>query len=397
MAQIEISPSSFIGTRLSVLAKVYDKYRFTKCQVRYVPSVPTTVGGQFVMYFDLDVGDLVADVSSVEVAVRNAMAHQGAELCNVYNSGMTTMPIAPGLKDFFTGAADGDNKLFRQAKFWMVATAGLNGTGLPASGVVGSLFLDYTIHFEGEQLQDKTAVEEEPFIDSALRIVANSGTIANTVTFSSAGTRQLLFGGYLLPGYDTSLPNGVYKAITGGLGAGTTGPAPFLNRDPRGATSSTLPVLIVNRNYSLWFCAGANGLSGATVIPLYGQWISALTVPGGAQNVQLSAASDEVTAGLVNALSQPPVSLASMRKELEVLRQQVCNLSYQDQVDGASFSISKLKAPFVEMSDCYCQTDCRKEMYEVNGGGSSESDGPEPKLSRVGDNSAEVLDSVNLA
>lgn len=299
MAEITISPSDFAGTRLSTLSRVYDKYRFTRCAIRYVPSVPTTVGGQFVMYFDLDVSDTVADVTSVDIAVRNAMAHEGAQLVNVYNRGMTMLPIRPGLKDFFTGPAVGDDKLYKQAKFWMIASAGLNGTGLPANGVVGSLFLDYEIEFEGEQLQDKADLAELGVIDNLLTKVGNAPLKVGTFSVANGTATTVLFAGQLFPGMTTARPDGVIVATNSGP-ATTSTFTPFSAQD---AVCKGNWIGIINNGLMLLLTTKT---SAGSFMAKYEPWLTGTSTGG--YTWSETDAPVGVSSALSTALQPPPVS-----------------------------------------------------------------------------------------
>lgn len=150
LVELPISPSNLAGSRISVLSKCYEKYRFLKLQARFVPSVPTTVGGQCVMYFDMDVGDTYSNAQSVEVMVRDAMAHKGSKMFNVHTPVDVAMPERIGLTDFFTGPVKGENRLYYQSKLFVIGVAGL--TGATSGTTIGSIFIDYTIRFEGVQL-----------------------------------------------------------------------------------------------------------------------------------------------------------------------------------------------------------------------------------------------------
>jgi len=229
LVNLPVSPGRFVGTRISLLAQAYDKYRFKRLSLHYVPSVPVTVGGQIVIYFDLDVKDGFGTAQSTDIVIRDAMAHQGAQLTNVHDAVVVNMPIAPGLKDFFTGASTGNDQLYYQAKAWVIGVAGLNGTGAPSTGTVGSLFVDYEVHFEGEQLQEQGAAADSEVLSSAL---TNCMAISNgvvTASLTMGAQTSVIFGGVTMTqGFLTNDADGVYTGtlIVGGSNLNTY--TPFL-------------------------------------------------------------------------------------------------------------------------------------------------------------------------
>lgn len=60
-----ISPSGYPGTRVTQLSENWERYRFNKLTLRYVPSVPATLACQLVCYIDTDPNDDPTDRKSV--------------------------------------------------------------------------------------------------------------------------------------------------------------------------------------------------------------------------------------------------------------------------------------------------------------------------------------------
>lgn len=241
-ANVPIAPGRFNGSRISLLARAYEKYRFRSVKMIYEPSVPTTVGGQFVMYFDLDAKDVPAVDSGTTTVIRNAMAHQGALLANVNAKHTVSMPIKPGLTDFFTGVADGPEQLYYQAVFWIVATAGLNGTGAPATGAVGSLFVEYEVMFEGEQMKGTAGDAVEGGLPTSLVAAfqaAGVGTIP--ITLGTVGV-PVLFNGVSVLGQTATVPDGVYG---GSFGTVLANPQYFGVNSNQGAFTATRSIILI--------------------------------------------------------------------------------------------------------------------------------------------------------
>lgn len=292
MADVPIAPGRFEGTRISLLARAFEKYRFKKCKVIYEPSVPTTVGGQFVMYFELDPLDRVETTDEL-TAIRNAMAHQGALLGNVNMKHSIELPIKPGLPNFFTGSPEGPVQLYYQAVFRMVASAGLNGTGAPTSGVVGALFVEYEVHFEGEQMLGGVASGSDSPVSGAIQTTmqAAAGNVTSGVNIGTA--TPVIFNGVTVTGFETTTGDGIFASSTAGTDAA------FVNA-ANGGTAYT-----AQRSYFLVFSKGIGlgvGITGTgTAVAAYeGYRVNTITAAGTVTTVLTTAeASDVLRASLV--------------------------------------------------------------------------------------------------
>jgi len=180
-------------------------------------------------FFDLDPTDDFTGALSTAQMVRSALAHQNSKLFNVNSPHVIDLLIRPGLTDFFTGTPVGDVKLYQQAKFWIIAVAGISGTGLPADNNVGSLFLHYTIEFEGEQLLPSSEPgPSDAVISDALSAVipqTGSGTFAFPAFPAGSGDPWVL-GDVPVSVYPTTNAVGVYEASAPGS---TMTFLPFIN------------------------------------------------------------------------------------------------------------------------------------------------------------------------
>lgn len=161
LVDIPLAPVALSGTRWAQISVMFEKYRFTRCEMVYVPAVASVVGGQMISYWELDPNDSV-DTTDIQQALRVAMAHQNAKMHNIYDSTQVVLPLRTGITDFFVERATvtSDKRWTRQATFRMVATAGLSGF-LPSgvtSLIAGSVYMRWTCCFKNPQIQPTLVV-----------------------------------------------------------------------------------------------------------------------------------------------------------------------------------------------------------------------------------------------
>lgn len=344
----QLSPSLFTATRQAILAKCYDKYRYARCALRYVPSVPMTVGGQIIIYFDLDPADDFTGATSVETVARDAMAHEGAVMVNVNQPATVQLPLRPGLRDFFTGPVVGDPKLFCQARIWVVAVAGLNGTGAPSTGVVGTLFMDYDLALEGPQLQEtlEGAVDMSAVITRGFDLQSTGVNVTGGPT--SVVPVSMIFQGVSVQANLVNLPDGVYYIAGPTGGSATVANVPFVAL--QAGFSSANYLAVVRNGVGLFFRPFNNLLYN----PYQAGFFSASPTTFQAQE---SALNDVDKALLLNALSTPPVLTRVERLEADfvsrdeymLLRSRLDMLEKRGRMTSTSESECSLEA-----CDCTC-------------------------------------------
>lgn len=82
-ASILINPSYFQSAMLGNMARVYEKYRFRKISVEYIPSVPTSTQGQLVILSDRTVKNPFLDGGSSSYLSR-ALSQDNAVACPLW-------------------------------------------------------------------------------------------------------------------------------------------------------------------------------------------------------------------------------------------------------------------------------------------------------------------------
>jgi len=127
----------FIGSRLTALAQLFEKYSLRKLKFHFQPSVATSTSGQLIMAWDNDPVDTQAAPS--EQGIRSLYSYRS----NV--SGSTWLPMSmncaldPSTRNLFTSPGD-DPRLYA-AGVLQVA----NVTGIPASTSLGTVWVEYEV------------------------------------------------------------------------------------------------------------------------------------------------------------------------------------------------------------------------------------------------------------
>jgi hypothetical protein len=141
-----VSPTDYPGTRLSQLGELWERFRFGKFSIRWVPSVPTTVACQLILYQDLDPNDDPTIISDPDALVRQATAQVGSRQWNAWAP--QTIPLAqyPDDQMFYTGIDQQNQRFSRQGTWYLIqVTTPMNalGVSLPNDIQGGSLFVDW--------------------------------------------------------------------------------------------------------------------------------------------------------------------------------------------------------------------------------------------------------------
>jgi len=157
-----ITPSDFLGTRVTSLSNLWERYRVRKFNIRYVPAVPTTVACQLLAYQDTDPLDDPTQVSSIAALVRQGMAQSGSRLFN-FNRGIS-IPLSQRCDDqfYYTGLAKQNLRFNAQGKFYLVQVTNpvdLNGKAIATDLVAGSLFVDWEIEFNTPQINPSAILD----------------------------------------------------------------------------------------------------------------------------------------------------------------------------------------------------------------------------------------------
>jgi len=214
LATFNISPSAFMGTRLTQLSQLWERYRMTSFRIRYVPAIPTTVACQILLYMDTDPSDDPLDASSVDVLIRQGTAQAGAQQWNAFTPRTIELAIRGDDQLYYTGNDKQNERFSLQGKAYLIqVTNPVNFNGEPIASdlpAAGALYIDWDILFQIPQINP-----------------AGFDSLINTVTapLTLAGAPQSLrifglakFGRYTVvpnvPFYDITPAGGVIASWT---------------------------------------------------------------------------------------------------------------------------------------------------------------------------------------
>jgi len=145
---VGINPA-LLGARLTAYAKLYEQCRLNKGRLVFVPSVPTTTGGEIALWYSNE-GDL--NVTTQGLAEQQSTAERSA-----FNSGsvflVTTLDINPGdtnlrYADTLTGSFADDV----QGLCGVTLMQPITGLPLGPGQVLGQWFFEYDYEFMSPQL-----------------------------------------------------------------------------------------------------------------------------------------------------------------------------------------------------------------------------------------------------
>lgn len=160
-----VSPSTILGTRLAQIAPTWERYFFTKFNVRYVPAVPTTLACQLCAYVDTDPLDDPSTAATADQLVRQAVAHTGAQQWNFISAKVTPLPLRADKMLYYTGLNPQNARLAFQGRVFVIQiTDPIDIAGAPIQGDTltgGSIFIDWAIDFQTPQLSPE--VVSNPF------------------------------------------------------------------------------------------------------------------------------------------------------------------------------------------------------------------------------------------
>lgn len=155
-----VSPKYFkMNSRLSKVAANWEKYRFVKFTVDYVPSVPSTISGQLIMSFDPDPEGTVAG-GDYQTVAEFCMNRQRSVMFSINEHKRVSLNCDPklGINDWFVDLeSNGEIKLTAQGRFdLVVSTPLISGSQITQSLVVGTLFADWEVILKQPQRAQNT-------------------------------------------------------------------------------------------------------------------------------------------------------------------------------------------------------------------------------------------------
>lgn len=151
----QVVPEGFIGTRLTQLAPLWERYEVVKWEFCYIPSVSGIVNGQFIAYPEYDPLDVIP--TDPIIRQREAFSAMDNVIWNVYDEAKISFLHVDPFTDLYTDNRGSDPRLSSVGKFVMMNTASLNSAAAP-DGSFGSFVMRWTIDFFIPQLSIPSVV-----------------------------------------------------------------------------------------------------------------------------------------------------------------------------------------------------------------------------------------------
>lgn len=156
-----VSPSAYIGTRLTQLSNLWERYRFRKFRLRWVPAVPKTLACQLLIYQDTDPLDDPSGITDPDALIRQATAQTGSQQFNFINAMAIDLAKRRDDQLYYTGPLKENERFSRQGNFFVIQVTNpvdMNGAPLADDIVAGSLYVDWVCEFQIAQI-NPSAVE----------------------------------------------------------------------------------------------------------------------------------------------------------------------------------------------------------------------------------------------
>ena len=160
-----ISPSAYPGTRITQLAELWERYRFKKFAIRYVPSVPNTLACQFLLYQDTDPLDDPSLSPDVDALIRQGVTQTGSQQWNFNASKVINLAKRADKELYYTGLVKQNERFNYQGTAYLVQVTDaidFNGSKLSQDLDCGSLYIDWECEFQTAQVNPEVIAQRQP-------------------------------------------------------------------------------------------------------------------------------------------------------------------------------------------------------------------------------------------
>jgi hypothetical protein len=159
-----VSPSYYPGTRLTRMADNWERYRFRKFNLRYVPAVPTALGCQVLLYQDTDPSDDPSVITNADALIRQATSQARSKQWNFYQREVISMNMRRDVEPYYTGQDKLNPRFSRQGDAYLLQVTdpvNFQGEALTADlPVAASVYLDWEIEFSNQQINPAAALAD---------------------------------------------------------------------------------------------------------------------------------------------------------------------------------------------------------------------------------------------
>lgn len=201
IANVDVSPAYFDGTRVQLIAKAFEFYKFKKLRFDWKPSLASTAAGSIGLAFDHDVSDSTPPVGEIGLRQFGSYENKWDSIWSKFWLDVNTSKKHNDVLRYYCNesAVAGDPRLAYEGQLYVYAfAASAQSAGTP----LGAVEVDYEIEFTGPQLENADgAVALESVSGSAnmgvQTIGASSTRNAGSIDYWSAiaqasGTSQVL-------------------------------------------------------------------------------------------------------------------------------------------------------------------------------------------------------------
>jgi hypothetical protein len=146
--EIYINPLEFAGTRLSLFAQLYDKFRFGLLKFHFVPAGSTQTRGAVIMAYDRDISDTTPPLG--DNGVRQFLSMMDAQSSPIWGPCTATCPLSHPEEGLWCNpVAGGDDRLSYQGQLYVAC---MEPSGLTPGFSLGDIFMEYDVEFFDPQL-----------------------------------------------------------------------------------------------------------------------------------------------------------------------------------------------------------------------------------------------------
>lgn len=173
----QVTPSMFPQTKLQTTSKTFQKYKFLEFKVNYKPSIPDSINGVYIAYFDTDALDKPI-IANKENLLRLAQSHQNAVQRSANASWSVSLPISNTDDLYFTGTT-GDDRLTKQGTLYIYqigAITNFSGESISKQLDMGLLNISWNIVFSAPQMSAELSVYDGVSQKDVLRTFKNLTT-----------------------------------------------------------------------------------------------------------------------------------------------------------------------------------------------------------------------------
>lgn len=144
-----VQPAAFSESRLSMFGQMYEKFRFRRLRLRFVPAVGSNQPGSLLLAYDRDISDPNPPPGSA--GVRQCMSWADTVQGNAWLAHALDAKLECPDTGYYTDeAVGGDERLCYQGQFYTMV---VNPFGNTVDLTVGNLVLDYELELFVPQLQ----------------------------------------------------------------------------------------------------------------------------------------------------------------------------------------------------------------------------------------------------